>query len=66
MRNVRRHGFDWMKGKSGGNALLIMHVKEARYSTTFEAEIQLCKKCGSGAVLCFTRLLGITRMSTRG
>jgi hypothetical protein len=66
MRIVRRRGFDWMNGKSGGNALPIVQVKEARYSATCKAEIQSCKKRGSGAVLCFTRVLGITRMSTRG
>jgi len=66
MRSVRSLGFDWMSGKSGGNALPIVQVKEARYSATCKAEIQSCRKRGSGTAFCFTRVLGITRMSTRG
>jgi hypothetical protein len=66
MRSVRRRGFDWMNGKSGGNALPIVQVKEVRYFATCKAEIQSCRKRGSGMALCFTRVLGITRMSARG
>ena len=30
MRRVWRRDFDWMKGRSGANALPIVHVKDAR------------------------------------
>jgi len=66
MRRIWRRCFNWMKGKSGGNALPMVQVKEARYSATCKAEIHSCRKRGSGIVLCFVRVLGITRMSTSG
>jgi hypothetical protein len=61
MRRVWRRGFK--KGKSGGSALPIVQVKDARYSATCKAETQSRKKCGSGNVARLTRVFGITRIS---
>jgi hypothetical protein len=61
MRRVWRRGFK--KGKSGGSALLIVQVKDARYSATCKAETQSRRKRGSGNVIRLTRVLGITRIS---